>query len=85
MCGVEAHGNQFARQVEDGIKKGDKVVRGSDWKWDDQDGGSGNVGEVKAVKESGWVTVQWSRKTKPGDYRWGKDGKFDVKVCRQPQ
>ena len=85
VCGVEAHGNQFERQVEDGIKKGDKVVRGSDWKWDDQDGGSGNVGEVKAVKESGWVTVQWSRKMKPGDYRWGKDGKFDVKVCRQPQ
>lgn len=84
VCGVEAHGSHFEQLVEDGIKKGDKVVRGSDWKWGDQDGGSGNVGEVIAVKENGWITVRWSTsRTKPGDYRWGKDGKFDVKWYSQ--
>ena len=81
VCGVEAEGSPFESKVELGIKKGDKVVRGADWKWDDQDGGSGKVGEVIAVKGNSWVTVRWSGvKAKPGDYRWGKDGKFDVKV-----
>ena len=81
VCGVEARGSPFNCEVELGIKKGDKVVRGADWKWDDQDGGSGKVGEVIAVKGNGWVTVRWSGgKAKPGDYRWGKDAKFDIKV-----
>ena len=84
VCGVEARGSPFNCVVELGIKKGDKVVRGADWKWDDQDGGSGKVGEVIAVKGNGWVTVRWSGgKAKPGDYRWGKDSKFDVKVLQQ--
>lgn len=84
MCGIEAHGNYFEQLVEDGMKEGDKVVRGSDWKWGNQDGGSGNIGEVIAVKENGWISVRWSgSKTKPGDYRWGKDGKFDIKWYSQ--
>lgn len=84
VCGVEARGSPFNSEVEQGIKKGDKVVRGADWKWDDQDGGSGKMGEVIAVKGNGWVTVRWSGgKAKPGDYRWGKDAKFDVKVLQQ--
>lgn len=84
VCGVEARGSPFNCEVEMGIKRGDKVVRGADWKWDDQDGGSGKVGEVIAVKGNGWVTVRWSGgKAKPGDYRWGKDAKFDIKVLQE--
>lgn len=84
VCGVEARGSPFDCEVELGIKKGDKVVRAADWKWDDQDGGSGKIGEVIAVKGNGWVTVRWSGgKAKPGDYRWGKDAKFDIKVLQQ--
>ena len=84
VCGVEAKGSSFEIQVEDRIKAGDKVVRGSDWKWEDQDGGSGNIGEVVAVKENGWISVRWStNKKQVKEYRWGKDGKFDVSLCAQ--
>lgn len=81
VCGIEAEGSCFDMPVEDGIKKGDKVVRGMDWKWEDQDGRHGNTGEVTEVKGNGWISVKWSgSKGKPHDYRWGKDGKFDVKI-----
>ena len=84
VCGVVAKGSYFTQQVEDGIKKGDQVVRGSDWKWEDQDGGSGKIGEVMAVKGNGWISVRWrGSRAKPLDYRWGKDGKFDVKLYSQ--
>ena len=84
VCGVEAGGSPYDNEIDLGIKKGDKVVRGGDWKWDDQDGGNGKVGEVVAVKGNGWVSIRWSTpgKVKPGDYRWGKDAKFDVKVLK---
>ena len=42
------------------LEVGDKVVRGPDWKWDEQDGGAGTVGTV--VEEGisdGWVSVRW--------------------------
>ena len=80
VCGVEAKDSFFTRQVVNNIKPGDKVVRGSDWKWNDQDGGCGAVGEVVTVKDNGWITVRWPNKKQAKEYRWGKDGKFDVKL-----
>ena len=81
LCGVEADKSYFTKKVVDNIKVGDKVVRGIDWKWNDQDGGSGTVGEVAAVKGNGWITVRWpNNKKQAKEYRWGKDGKFDVKL-----
>jgi hypothetical protein len=44
------------------IRVGDRVRRGLDWQWNQQDGYSGNLGTV--VEGSGlnlWVTVQWDR------------------------
>jgi hypothetical protein len=42
------------------LEVGDKVVRGPDWKWKEQDGGAGTVGTVEAeVDEDGWVKVRW--------------------------
>ena len=55
------------------------VVRGRDWKWGDQDGGNGNVGIVRDTCEDGWVEVKW-RNGKVGQYRWGNDNCFDLKV-----
>ena len=46
--------------TEDNFKVGDKVVRGEDWKWDNQDGGKGCVGTIEYLSESGnWVNVKW--------------------------
>ena len=40
------------------LSVGDRVQRGKDWKWEDQDeNGSGTV--VEGVDADGWVTVEW--------------------------
>ena len=45
------------------LKTGDEVVRGPDWKWGNQDGGDGTVGEVCEVlsgDDDGWIGVKWT-------------------------
>ncbi|KAJ9470575.1 E3 ubiquitin-protein ligase itt1 [Diplonema papillatum] len=58
---------------------GDTVVRGPDWKWEDQDGGAGQVGRVFdfPIREQmedgglveGWISVEWPNR-----------GRFNYKV-----
>jgi hypothetical protein len=38
---------------------GDRVQRGPDWIWGDQDGVHGNAGIVTEVQSGGWVMVEW--------------------------
>jgi E3 ubiquitin-protein ligase HERC2 len=60
-----------------------KVVRGPDWKWGDQDGGTGNVGTLIAECGSdGWVKVCWPSGTKQS-YRAGKDGCYDLVLAAE--
>lgn len=63
--------------------KGVRVVRGPDWKWDDQDGGKGNVGTVIDTQSDGSsirpVTVVWDSGFK-GHYRAGPRGCYDLRV-----
>eukprot|EP00094_Tigriopus_californicus_P011432 TCALIF_11037-PA protein Name:"Similar to MIB2 E3 ubiquitin-protein ligase MIB2 (Gallus gallus)" AED:0.04 eAED:0.04 QI:0/0/0/0.5/1/1/2/0/1055 len=68
-----------------GILPGAKVVRGHDWAWENQDGGSGNMGQVVALE--GWendtgrsvVKVFWPVKSQNYNYRLGHRGKVDLK------
>lgn len=65
------------------------VIRGVDWKWADQDGGSGKTGKV--VEISSWsqgsyrsaVRVLWDETGRQDLYRLGHDGKVDIqgKTC----
>ena len=66
-------------------RPGLRVVRGPDWEWGDQDGGEGHVGTVVGVGEisdsSGRaVVVQWDCGGRPGNYRCGLGGKYDLRV-----
>ena len=64
---------------------GQRVVRGPDWEWGDQDGGEGFVGTVAGLEEGGGgVIVQWDMGQRCR-YRCGKDNKFDLSVldCAQ--
>lgn len=61
------------------IASGDKVVRGPDWKWGDQDA-HGAVGTVDGDwRSSGWVTVKWEH-GESNSYRWGADGAYDLRI-----
>ena len=47
------------------LKTGDEVVRGPDWKWGNQDGGDGTVGEVTEICDTsgpraGQIIVKWT-------------------------
>lgn len=69
------------RIPEDGFAAvGCFVKRGSDWKWEDQDGGIGSIGTVYRLKNDATVYVRWPSGRK-GNYRFGYNGKFDVEVC----
>ena len=67
-----------------GIKVGDRVERGPDWAWNNQDGGKGKLGTV--IKIGDWsgkpgtgVRVHWDNGHK-NIYRWNYSGKVDLKV-----
>ena len=59
---------------------GQRVVRGPDWEWGDQDGGEGFVGTVAGLEEGGGgVIVQWDMGQRCR-YRCGRDNKFELRV-----
>lgn len=62
------------------IKVGDGVVRGLDWKWDNQDGGAGSKGRVVSIKKHGWVNIKWDKNAKTDSYRWGAENCYDFQV-----
>lgn len=63
------------------LAEGTRVMRGPDWKWDDQDGGPGRTGVVvDAPTTTVWAKVQWDSGSS-NTYRWGHEGKFDLVVA----
>ncbi|XP_048737688.2 uncharacterized protein LOC125652501 isoform X2 [Ostrea edulis] len=62
------------------IAEGCLVERGADWQWEEQDGGRGNIGVVYKVKYNAVVYVRWPNANK-SNYRFGYEGKFDVRLC----
>ncbi len=74
------------------VAVGDIVVRGPDWDAEDHgstDGGPGGKGTVITVTEylssrNRGVHVQWAASGVTNLYRWGYEGKFDVKVFSSP-
>ncbi|KAI9987769.1 hypothetical protein PInf_023813 [Phytophthora infestans] len=67
------------------ISVGDRVIRGPDWKWSNQDGDNGSPGTVEristwgGVKGSG-VTVRWDKNQRVNTYRWGAEGCYDLYI-----
>ena len=64
------------------VQVGDIVVRGPHWRKDNQDGGDGNRGVVKAVSD-GWATVLWNSATRRRRYRNGNNI-FDLNMVERP-
>ena len=56
---------------------GARVVRGPDWKWDNQDGGEGHLGTIRKSKVSEEVIVLWDNGL-PSSCRC--HGNYDLRV-----
>ncbi|EGT38408.1 hypothetical protein CAEBREN_30160, partial [Caenorhabditis brenneri] len=54
-----------------------KVVRGKDWRWEEQDGGEGKFVRIISPPENGWVDVTWDNGYS-NSYRFGASGHFDI-------
>lgn len=84
VCGAEV--GEHALNTDPSRKEiqvGDRVVRGPDWKWDNQDGGKGGKGTVVEIKRRGWVIITWDKKRSvKHDYRWGdqESYSYDLEV-----
>lgn len=60
------------------ITTGARVVRGVDWRWDDQDGLC--EGTVTGEIHNGWIDVKWDHGVR-NSYRMGAEGKYDLKLA----
>ncbi|XP_046342697.2 E3 ubiquitin-protein ligase MIB2-like isoform X1 [Haliotis rufescens] len=72
-----------------GLFPGARVVRGEDWKWEQQDGGSGSKGKLTEIPTEHNVTtirniarVKWDN-GRSNIYRVGHEGKVDVKYTEE--
>ena len=68
------------------MQVGIRVVRGPDWKWQNQDNGEGNVGTVVEIGQTGnsntpdrTVVVQWDSGFRT-NYRVGYQAQYDLRV-----
>ena len=70
--------------VEEQLPVGTLVVRGPDWKWGNQDGGEGNIGEVIENRDSDdWISVKWANGNKNA-YRQPKCWSSARDLCYAP-
>jgi hypothetical protein len=56
---------------------GQRVVRGPNWEWSDQDGGVGNEGICIEGGRGGWTKVKWD-KGGTSSCKNGIDGAYDL-------
>ena len=68
------------------MEVGLRVVRGPDWKWNNQDGGEGHVGTTVEIGKQGSTTspdktvvVLWDSGART-NYRAGYQGCYDLRV-----
>ncbi|XP_055386641.1 E3 ubiquitin-protein ligase Ufd4 isoform X5 [Condylostylus longicornis] len=79
---AEAKIRRERRQIRAQLKHittGARVVRGVDWRWEDQDGGGGE-GTVTGEIHNGWIDVKWDHGVR-NSYRMGAEGKYDLKLA----
>jgi hypothetical protein len=60
------------------LTAGDRVRRGPDWQWSDQDGGVGGLGTVLKIDQCGSIEVKWDRTGGTNSYRTAALGGTDL-------
>ncbi|XP_033642423.1 E3 ubiquitin-protein ligase MIB2-like [Asterias rubens] len=87
---VDVPGRKWSAKCRSlGIFQGARVVRGADWKWENQDGGDGTIGtvrghhyKIKLPCERTWVQVEWPSGI-TNKYRCGQNGNMDLKYTKR--
>lgn len=80
---ADARMRRERRQVRAQLKHittGARVVRGVDWRWDEQDGVPPGEGVVTGEIHNGWIDVKWEHGVR-NSYRMGAEGKFDLRLA----
>ncbi|XP_030384649.1 E3 ubiquitin-protein ligase Ufd4 [Scaptodrosophila lebanonensis] len=78
---AEAKIRRERRQIRSQLKHittGARVVRGVDWRWEDQDGCC--EGTITGEIHNGWIDVKWDHGVR-NSYRMGAEGKYDLKLA----
>lgn len=79
MMEMEAAARQHARRQVHKMVVGARVIRGHDWKWENQDGGPGGCGTVQGEISEGWVDVRWDH-GESNRYRMGAQNSYDLQL-----
>ena len=79
MMEMEAAARQHARRQVHKMVVGARVIRGHDWKWENQDGGPGGCGTVQGEISEGWVDVRWDH-GESNRYRMGAQNGYDLRL-----
>lgn len=80
---MEARNRRERRLIRSQLKHittGARVIRGVDWRWDDQDGSPTGEGTVSGEIHNGWIDVKWDHGIR-NSYRMGAEGKYDLKLA----
>nr|XP_016939130.1 E3 ubiquitin-protein ligase Ufd4 [Drosophila suzukii]XP_016939137.1 E3 ubiquitin-protein ligase Ufd4 [Drosophila suzukii] len=78
---AEAKIRRERRQIRAQLKQmttGARVIRGVDWRWEDQDGCA--EGTITGEIHNGWIDVKWDHGVR-NSYRMGAEGKYDLKLA----
>lgn len=72
------HGEARVAVSDANHSEGARVLRGKDWKWGDQDGGTGSMGILGKKRAEGWTAVTWEKTRSEREYRIGGEDAFDL-------
>lgn len=72
------HGEARVAVSDANHSEGARVLRGKDWKWGDQDGGTGSMGILGKKRAEGWTVVTWEKSRSEREYRIGGEDSFDL-------
>lgn len=78
---AEAKTRRERRQIRAQLKHmttGARVIRGVDWRWEEQDGCA--EGTITGEIHNGWIDVKWDHGVR-NSYRMGAEGKYDLKLA----
>jgi hypothetical protein len=82
MMQIDAMARMQVRKSMHKMVVGARVVRGLDWKWENQDGENGGQGTIEGDMVEGWVDVRWDH-GESNRYRMGAQDSYDLKLAEE--